>query len=439
MEIAQRGGGVARFLTSSPEEDDIATALDSILADWSQPVLAGLRLEVNRPAARAADREPLAAAERGWSAVDLGDLPAGRTVWVAGRVPRGEGPVRLRMRTESGALVAETAAVEGAPAALRGLFGARRLLGLEFLATAGYSVKELAGHLRRLGYDPDRDLRQAGQEGQPLYAENTRRDAQEALGGLLLRESLGYGLLTSATAFVAVRSEAGKPVAGTVVVANALPSGWSEDFTSLSAAPLTSGSFFRAAGMLRRRIGPSGFQPMVHDARALSDADDDQTPVVPPLDSLATEQPRSTSGSMWRRETPPASMSPEEARPSRPSGAVDVFAGRPDLSGGEWTLFDSERPGDRRISLPGHISVLRLTFTERTPDVTSLDAGLELWLFVGDLASPRARVSLVDLIRQGGARPLNLARVPGERVLLVLKDPNGAWAQGAPVLALALE
>jgi Ca-activated chloride channel family protein len=62
-----------------------------------------------------------------------------------------------------------------------------------------------------------------------------------------------------------------------------------------------------------------------------------------------------------------------------------------------------------------------------------------LWLFVGDLASPRARVSLVDLVRQGGTRPLNLVRASGERVVLVLKDANGAWAQGAPAFAIALE
>jgi Ca-activated chloride channel family protein len=37
------------FLTSDPEQGDIATALDEVLADWSEPVLAGLRLEVDRP------------------------------------------------------------------------------------------------------------------------------------------------------------------------------------------------------------------------------------------------------------------------------------------------------------------------------------------------------------------------------------------------------
>lgn len=41
-ELAEQGGGVAKFLTSAPEEEDITTALDEILADWAEPVLAGL-------------------------------------------------------------------------------------------------------------------------------------------------------------------------------------------------------------------------------------------------------------------------------------------------------------------------------------------------------------------------------------------------------------
>ena len=55
-ELAERGGGVSRFLTSDPEEDDVATALDEVLADWSAPVLTGLTLEVNRSGAEAAGR-----------------------------------------------------------------------------------------------------------------------------------------------------------------------------------------------------------------------------------------------------------------------------------------------------------------------------------------------------------------------------------------------
>src|SRR5439155_11280243 len=84
LELADRSGGVARFLTSAPEEEDISTALDDVLAEWARPVLAGARLEANRDRLEAAGSHALPV---GGSAVELGGLPAGRRVWGAGRVP----------------------------------------------------------------------------------------------------------------------------------------------------------------------------------------------------------------------------------------------------------------------------------------------------------------------------------------------------------------
>jgi hypothetical protein len=60
-------------------------------------------------------------------------------------------------------------------------------------------------------------------------------------------------------------------------------------------------------------------------------------------------------------------------------------------------------------------------------------------VFVGDLAMPRAKIRLIDLVRQGGARPLNLSRKPGEALRLALVDPNGVWTSGAPHIEVALE
>src|SRR5205823_14421911 len=83
-ELAERGGGAARFLTSDPEQEDITTALDEVLADWAQPVLTGLQLEVNRGRAECAGRDVSQGDTEDTSRIDLGDLPTGRAVWVAG-------------------------------------------------------------------------------------------------------------------------------------------------------------------------------------------------------------------------------------------------------------------------------------------------------------------------------------------------------------------
>ena len=71
-------------------------------------------------------------------------------------------------------------------------------------------------------------------------------------------------------------------------------------------------------------------------------------------------------------------------------------------------------------------------------ETAQLDRGLALWVYVQDLAMPRARIRLADLVRLGGKRPLNLAVKAGEVVRVVLVDPKGVWAGGAPAIAVRI-
>jgi len=258
LELAERGGGVAKFLTSAPEEKDIFVALDKVFEDWSEPVLAGLRLSVNRPNVQAAGRGTLEARfksgtnEAEWSQIDLGNLPAGRTIWVAGRVPKGEvEDLVFRLTTEKNPDVAtcnlNLAELADERPALKALFGAQRVLSLEYLVNSGYDREFLNDQLVHLGYPPVDVLGEVGHPGKPpkVYQENAREEAKKAIRGLLVKEALDCGLACSETAFVAVRKEAGKPVEGTVPVANALPSGWSNEFLSFSYKP---GVIYRTEG-----------------------------------------------------------------------------------------------------------------------------------------------------------------------------------------------
>ncbi|HXG13459.1 MAG TPA: VIT domain-containing protein [Gemmataceae bacterium] len=418
-ELAERGGGLARFLTSRPEEEDITTALDEVLADWSEPVLAGLRLEMNRPQAEAAGRDTLASSWSGWSAIDLGDLPAGRPVWVAGRVPRG-GSRDLTFRVIAGrnwevaSCRLDLQEADARPA-LKALFGARRVRGLEYLIHSGYEGDERRDQLRRLGYDPDQIL--TGPSGKKVYAENARAETAAALRDLLVRESLHYGLISAETAFIATRTEAGKPVEGTVAVANALPAGWSEHFA---------GGFVGGLGGVRRRVisgsalsvkspGPMGFFRAALARSGMASAD------------LETASEESFMGLLRAEEMPAAA----------PAGSAVLFAGTPRFAGGEAVLFDSAAaPG--QVPERATIDRLQVRFPDGAPDPASLDPGLCLLIFVDDLASPRARARLADVVRQRGERPLNLLRLPGQVVRLVLVDPAGAWAKAAPRLEVAL-
>jgi Ca-activated chloride channel family protein len=67
-----------------------------------------------------------------------------------------------------------------------------------------------------------------------------------------------------------------------------------------------------------------------------------------------------------------------------------------------------------------------------------IDRDIKLLIYVGDLAMPRATVRIADLVRVGNERPLNLRRRKDDVVRLILRDPNGTWASGAPKFSLSL-
>jgi Ca-activated chloride channel family protein len=432
MALAERGGGIAKFLTSSPEEEDITTALDEVLADWSRPVLAGLRLEVSRPEGEAAGRDALPGNDMGWgwSAVDLGDLPAGRAVWVAGRVPRGDAPdLSFRLAAGSRKLSACRLPLAGSPSqpSLKALFGARRVLGLETLIHGGYEKDELRAQLERLGYDPDRALESDG-SGKSVYAENAREETKAALRGLLVKEALAYGLASAETAFIAARKERGQPVEGTVAVANALPAGWSGAFAAGMASG-GGGALYRLAASAMPIPPPPSAMPGPLYAANIAAA----SAVPPDADDLAYEVPAFLPARRSVRSAgPPEVKVKKEVAP--------LFSGVPGLENGEAVLFDSSRKEDEdALPKEATFSRLRLRFPAGAPSAASVDADLYLLLYVGDLASPRARVRLRDLVKQGGERPVNLVRRAGEVVRIVLADPRGAWASGAPEIEVVLQ
>lgn len=431
MELAERGGGLAKFLTSDPAEEDIATALDEVLADWAAPLLPNLRLEVNRMVGQAVGRHVQPASEAGWSTIDLGDLPAGRALWVAGRVPRGN-PADLSFRVSAasdGVMASADAQRAPGTAAIKALFGARRVLGLEYLMQADYAEQELRAQLARLGYDPAEWLATPGEP--KVYAENVRADARHALRALLVREALDYGLASSETAFVATRTEAGQVVAESVAVANALPAGWSDNFLSHN----TGAS--RVLACLARpqsRVARLPLAAAMFDMEPIDSHADDGAPAA---FALAAEEPE------WQAGAPSApTVDYLVAAASAPHGAKQtlLFSGAPVFTGGEAMLFDSAREqATPELPQQGTIARLMLRFPDGTPTQASLNAELTLLIFVDDLSAPRAKVRLRDLVRQGGSRPLNLARAPGQALRLVLADPTGVWSGSAPRIEISLD
>ncbi len=418
-ELAERGGGVSRFLTSAPEEDDITTALDEVLSDWAAPVLSQLQLRLDRPDVALA-RGRAGTDKAGGSTIDLGDLPTGRAIWVVGRVPLDTKPLTFTLA--AGAAAEPVASYQLAQPseqlpALKALFGARRVLTLEHLLNAGYDQTALREQLALQGYDPNEVLAKRPRKGEKVYAENRRTDTTEALHDLLVSEALAYGLASAETAFVAVRHEAGERIGASVVVTNALPAGWSPDFLGVSRA------------MFRQTGGRSGFMKMM----AFN---------APPSAAMPT---RTAFDASLPPPSMPASMAfngpgqlAEADQAGRTTKAAPVFKGKPTLKGGEAVLFDSTGKGKKVLAPPRTLTRLAVQFPHGAPDPQSLPTGLAIALYLDDPAVPRATVRLAELLRQGGERPLNLAWRSGQLLRVVLLDPTQHWATNAPEIAVVL-
>ena len=395
--MAERGGGVAKFLTSDPSEVDITTALEEALAFWAAPLLTGLRLEVDRETVEG-DHRPADAARAGWSGLDLGDLPGGQMRWVCGRAPGADLPtLQAALCADKVDSLAATemdlARLDPAPA-LKALFGAHRINELEYLIHAGYDRETLAAHLAELGYDGRAVM---GGVADAVYTENQRRAAAEALRSLLVQEAMDYGLPSSETSFVAVRHEAGERVEATVPVANALPAGWKPPVGSM-----------KGAGRARQGAKENFLQ-----AAAASYA----PPPMPDLGmgpAMATRpQPSFMPGPAPNVQT----KGMGGPMPAATGGSeFQVFAGKPQFQNGKATLFDSSRDPD---PLPGQGALTQIRAEFPQPGKGGVPETARLLIFVGDLAEPRAVVRLADLARYG-ARPLNITRQRGEVVRIGL-------------------
>jgi Ca-activated chloride channel family protein len=406
--LAERGGGVVRFLTSAPEEGDITGALDAILADWVAP----LRLDVSL----ACEGGSIEGVQGGSAAtLPLGDLPAGRTIWAVGRTPLVASTI-LRARDRSGSFAEARATALPKTAllpALKALFGARRVLALEHLQGAGYGPDELRAALTRLGYDPAQALAPTSGE-RKLYQENARMATQGALRALLVAEALRYGLASAETAFVAVRREAGERVAATVVVANALPAGWSPTFAMGGRGMMRMAASFAAPAPIPGRVSEQRYDYKRSGGRGGF------------LNKLA--------GAF---APPPSAPMMEAMSAPRAQGTTTIFSGVPQVSFGSAILFDATTANAITLPAPGRLSRLTVRLAGGTSPAP-LDGSLILDLFVDDLAAPRVSVALAAILAQGGTRPLNLAWRAGQPLRLVLRDPAGICAREGLALEIML-
>jgi Ca-activated chloride channel family protein len=388
-QLAEAGGGSDRYVTSNPEGGDITTALDEIVDTWARPIATGLRLEVRTNAVYATSRQSTTASADGWRGLDLGDLPAGRPLWASCEAATGDDPLALRLVDGHGEVLATWTEANGTQVhgGVAALVGARRLQQLEALKGARCTPEELKKRVEELGMTPA----ETDEEQATLYPEN--QPADETLAKLICAESLRSGIASTETAFVAIRTEAGKSVERTIIVANATPEGWEAMQPVMMGAPMP--TLHRMSQM------PS----MLMDIQSWR-FDEDAAPILrksmaaPRLQAIGARQPRASS--------------------------VTLFDAVPAIGVGRIVLTN------RTIGLKGTkgIQASRLLSLIAEGDAGAFPDGAELLLFVGDMARARARVRLSDLL-SGATRPLNIACTDGQVLRLVLLVPGtGTQATG---------
>ena len=220
-QMASRTGGIALFLTSAERLDD---RLTGVAHELLQSVAGNGLLRINTSEGQAANRPYITLSDQ--VVFSLGGVPLGRPLWLSGRVPVSDNAIAyLKLNSEEVA----TAAIRGTNGnpAIKHLFGANRLLELEFLHESLSNKDDIAIRLRRLGYHESAETLLG--RSPKKYAENRMADAEKAVYDLLVKESLYYGVACSATAFIAVSNVSGRLVEKTVIIANAAPEGWLYD------------------------------------------------------------------------------------------------------------------------------------------------------------------------------------------------------------------
>jgi Ca-activated chloride channel family protein len=255
-----------------------------------------------------------------------------------------------------------------------------------------------------------------------VYAENDTKAALDQARSLLVREALAFGLPSAETAFVATRTEAGQPVGGTVLVANALPAGWLTGSSSTKLCLMASGAGGGAPVQGTRMYARAPAAPTQASGGILR--------------KKALRGPDSVDSYLMDFDAEkPESVAPAGKKPIQ----VSIRAGQHPAGAGT-VLYDSARDAAGQPLAPaGRLTSLRLSFPGPGVTADSVGPDLAVLVFVGDMAEPRARVRLADVLRQGGRRPLNLRWQAGQAVRLTLDDPDARWQTGVPALEITLE
>jgi hypothetical protein len=368
--IAKVGDGTAKFLTSTTEEKDLATALDDIMEDWAAPISTEMHIVTDRPAYDS-ERGRYMEDANGKGSIRVPSVPSGRSVLMLGSF-KTRGKMDLSFRTTDQDGETEEAQIVTAKDPFTGmdkLYGSAIMNMLEILAGSEADFASIGEELKLF------DLKLGNiQTQRKFYRENRLADAKMLMKSMLVKTSLHYGVPSSETAFLGIRKEEGKAATKLAIVPNALLDGWSGGF-AYNMSSLGS-------------ISPN----------LLCAYDTNSLPVT--CGGMAPPQPHDNIG---------------------PLVDINLPNGLPLPENGELVLLDTAvDPTEKMFGLMSLVTVTGAGLE-----------GAELLIFVGDMSSVRVRMRLRDLRDGLLERPINV-RIGFEERLMIKLVGLDSTMEGSP-------
>lgn len=422
--ISRYGRGIVRFLTTSSDDEDIDKAFDHLISLWESPVAIDLSLRINRDQVVVPER--LVTKDiSGDSCVDLGDLIPGHSIWIFGRCGDGPSDCIFSITSPAGTFQVKP---DGKNPAIRSLYGAHVVSLLDLLMYSPFSDEETSRELRILGYENDPHA----PAGVPLYHENAVKEGCDRIRDLLVRASLDYGIASSETAFIAVRHNANRVVEESVIVANALPLGWSGDF--LSGYNIKS----HARSIIQQPDGTLGMPKRRKTRDMASGGALLECFGGGCIGGDISSEPRSVQFAIKKMQKGKgdAYILPTDIKCEPSLVKIILYKGRPVFIRGESILFESDAKGMKnKIPREFHIKTIIFSSTESRPEFVHL----RLMLFIGDMIKHVFEIPLSTLEAQGGEQPVLATRKHGAVVRLLLMDVSGKPAPSLPEMTILVE
>ena len=415
-ELAEAGGGEAKFLSSDPKEGDVASTLDNLLTQWEDPIAVDMRLMIYGAETVEVIGKTTRTTKDGTS-IDLGDLPSGRSVWVCGRVAKSKYLPQFQLSSKDGELAHIRRDVipteySFAPA-IKSLFGARRIAVLEHILQSPDQEKAF----KELGYDI--------------------KEFKE-LRDILVKESLNFGIASTETSFVAVNKNGDAKVEGEVSVPNAVAEGCNLGLTRgiAPAANMASRSLmFASAGysrgpqnMLRscslQSLSGAGGQSAGNSAMGYQNLSTNY--MADPNTQITFHHAIDVSAAGAANPNMPIGAAGSKGHPGfiGHAGTLAGAGGQSMLTPGEFVVSKPKVATYEGIPINDQViyesSTIGSTLEILFPDGVTEDlSNAFILIYVGDMGIPKARIRLKDFINYS-KRPLSIGLGSIDTVKIVM-------------------